>query len=126
MNHTELNARLNLLLEQKVITSHASTVTSRAFKRLTKTQNVKKVEQAEMLFTHLPMTLSRLENGETVGAPSDDIMREIKRSPHFNAAKAEVDFIEKEWGGRLPQEERDYLYMHYTNIIQLMQGGNGA
>lgn len=123
MNQKQLRERLRILLDQEVITLEASKITKNAFERLTESQNAEEVDQAEMLFTHLPMTLSRIESGETVEAPSAEIMKEIKKSSHFKAAETQVNFIEKEWGKALPQEEKDYLYMHYTNIIQLLKGG---
>ncbi|ASN04534.1 PRD domain-containing protein [Virgibacillus necropolis] len=123
MNRAELEERLLLLVDQQVITTHASDVTKLAFERLIDSLNVRELEQAEMLFTHLPTALSRIGNGESVEGPAPEIMSEIKTSPHFHLAEKQVIFIEGQWGKELPLEEKEYLYMHYTNVINLTVEG---
>ncbi|WP_404454919.1 PRD domain-containing protein [Virgibacillus necropolis] len=123
MNRAELEERLLLLVDQKVITTHASNVTKLAFERLLDVLKVREIEQAEMLFTHLPTALSRIENGEGVEAPAPEVMSEVNDSPHFPIVEKQVIFIEEKWEKLLPQEEKEYLYMHYTNVINLTIGG---
>lgn len=123
MNSTELEKRLQLLVEQEIITIHASNVTKLAFESLLETLNVLEVEQAEMLFTHLPTALTRIESEEVVEAPAPGVMNEVKNSSYFHISEQLVTFIEKEWGECLPQEEKDYLYMHCTNVVNLTIGG---
>lgn len=123
MNKAELLTRLDILLEQEVIAKEAYDITVLAFEQLVETIQMNNLEQAEMLFTHLPSALTRMNTDEEVERPAQVIMEEIESSPHFPKAKAQVDFVEKKWGKEFPIGEREYLYMHYTTVIQMNQGG---
>lgn len=123
MNIEQLEERLLLLVDQEVITTHASNVTKLAFENLLANLNVSDLGQAEMLFTHLPLALSRIGSDEAVEKPAPETMREILDSPHFDVVENQVTFIEEKWGEKLPEEEKGYLYMHYMNIINLTTGG---
>lgn len=124
MNLQEYKERLTILLNQEVISEKSSNVALMAFKELLKLLNKTKIEQGEMLFTHLPMALTRISKGETVEGPAKEIVDEIKHSPYFTMAKSQVESIEKYWCDPLPQEEKEYLYMHYSTVINInVQGG---
>ncbi|MED3655178.1 PRD domain-containing protein [Heyndrickxia sporothermodurans] len=124
MNLNEYKERLTILLEQEVITDKSSDVALQAFKELLKILNTTELDQAEMLFTHLPMALTRMSNGENVEGPAKEIVNEIYDSPHFLIAKTQVEWIEENWNHLLPQEEKDYLYMHYSTVLTInVQGG---
>lgn len=117
MNLEEYKLRLQLLLEQDVITSEAHEVGLKAFNKFANELNKTDISQAEMLFTHLPMALTRIENGEEVDAPAPEIMREIEESSYYELAKEHVAFIEDLWKKPLPKGEQEYLYMHYTTVL---------
>lgn len=124
MNLQEYKERLTILLEQEVITEKSSDVSLLAFKALLKVLNKIEVKQAEMLFTHLPMALTRISNGENLEGPAPEIITEIINSPYFSIAKSQVGWIEENWNNPLPQGEKDYLYMHYSNVLTInVQGG---
>ncbi|SHH24884.1 PRD domain-containing protein [Virgibacillus chiguensis] len=124
MNVQDLKDRLNLLLEKCLIKQKEYDIATIAFERLLKMLNKHDIEQAEMLFTHLPMALSRIEKGEEVEKPAVELMKEVKNSNYFPLAKEHVFFIENKWGAPLPEGEKEFLYMHYTNVINLnSQGG---
>lgn len=126
MDEKELQQRLDLLVEGDVISKQASKVTETAFQRLLDELHATKIIQAEMLFTHLPAALTRMDRKEDLEAPGEEIMKEVKSSPHYTKALKQIDMIEKDWGTAIPREERDFLAMHYTNVIQLNKGGNGS
>ncbi|MEC5425218.1 PRD domain-containing protein [Virgibacillus sp. C22-A2] len=123
MNISELEDRLNILVLGGVASKLASNITNLAFKRLLDTLELDDLEQGEMLFTHLASSLTRIEKGETLEGPGSAIMNEVRNSTHFSIAVSQIYYIEEQWGKALPQEEREYLYMHYTNVIQLNIGG---
>jgi hypothetical protein len=120
----ELNERLDILLTSAVITKNAADVAVKAFIHLQSTLQKNKVDNAEMLFTHLPMALSRIEKEEKVEAPHPDLLAEVKNSPYSDQAGREIDYVQSLWTGRLPQEELDYLLIHYATLLQINEGGN--
>ena len=124
MNLHQYTDRLNILLEQDVITGQSMDVGLAAFEELLKVLNTTEIEQGELLFTHLPMALSRIAKGEEVEGPNQEIMDDIKGSHSYPTAKEQVKLIEYRWGSRLPTGEKDYLYMHYTTVLNL--NGNGV
>ncbi|WP_159462093.1 PRD domain-containing protein [Salirhabdus sp. Marseille-P4669] len=117
MDLAAYKVRLGILLEQQVISNEAHDVALQAFQQLTEIVKKTDIEQAEMLFTHLPMALSRIDSGEEVEQPAAEIMREIEESSHFTKVKEQVQLIEEKWSSPLPQGEKEYLYMHYTNVL---------
>jgi PRD domain len=121
---TELNERLDILLTSAVITKKAAEVAAGAFIHLQSTLKKNEIDQAEMLFTHLPMALSRIEKEEKVEAPHPDLLTEVKNSPYSAQAGREIDYVQTLWSERLPQEELDYLLIHYATLLQLNEGGN--
>jgi PRD domain len=121
---TELNERLDILLTSAVITKKAAEVAASAFIHLQSTLKKNEIDQAEMLFTHLPMALSRIEKEEKVEAPHPDLLTEVKNSPYSAQAGREIDYVQTLWSERLPQEELDYLLIHYATLLQLNEGGN--
>ncbi|MUV37079.1 hypothetical protein JNUCC1_00885 [Lentibacillus sp. JNUCC-1] len=98
MNMEDYRKRLDILIEQSVITKTAYDVAFSAFDELTKILGKSDITQAEMLFTHLPMALTRTNSGEEVEKPNDAIMEEVRASEHFDTAQAQVDFVERKWG----------------------------
>ncbi|KIY23132.1 MULTISPECIES: PRD domain-containing protein [Mesobacillus] len=119
MKLEEYIERLRILLEQEVITTKSYEVALEAYNELLKVLNKTEVTQAEMLFTHLPMALTRINNEYIVEGPVKEIVDEIMNSKHFAIAKSQVDIIEENWGNVLPQGEKDFLYLHYTTVLDL-------
>jgi hypothetical protein len=117
MNLEAYNQRLQLLLEQKIITSDSHDIALAAFTRLMERVDKSDIEHGEMLFTHLPMALTRIEASEEVERPTPGIMREVEESTHFPLAKEQIAFIEEKWGKSLPEGEKEYLYLHYTTVL---------
>lgn len=117
MNLEAYNERLGLLLEQEVISTNSHVVALQAFEQIIKVVNKTEIDQAEMLFTHLPMAMTRIEAGEEVEKPAAEIVREIEQSEHFELAKEQILFIEDKWNKSLPQGEKEYLYIHYITVL---------
>ncbi|ALX47824.1 PRD domain-containing protein [Lentibacillus amyloliquefaciens] len=122
MELQELENRLNILLEQEVIDEHAYAVTIDAYKEVINLLNIERLEQGEMLFTHLPMALTRIGNGEEVEGPDSGMMQEVKNSSNYPKAKSLLGFVERNWVKSLPQEEKDFLKLHFTNVLNINEG----
>jgi transcriptional regulatory protein LevR len=119
MDRAELLERLELLESTDVITADAAAVTASAFDHLTSTVNKMDLVKGEMLFTHLCTALSRLERGEPIEAgPHQTHLDEVKKTGLVETIEKQIDYIENELGKALPQEEKNYLYLHYTYVIQ--------
>jgi hypothetical protein len=121
---TELKQRLDILLTSDVITAKAADVALEAFIHLQSSLKKNNLDQAEMLFTHLPMALSRIEKNETVEAPHPDMLTEVNNSPHAPQASIEITYVQTVWKQSLPQEELDYLLIHYATLLHINEGGN--
>src|SRR5699024_11812001 len=95
MTLEELEERLQVLLDGDAITDTSHQITIQVFEELKKRLNRQDIVQAEMLFTHLPMALTRIDEGESVEGPNDDIMEEIRLSPYFEVAEELVAYIDR-------------------------------
>jgi transcriptional antiterminator len=124
MNLTQLKERLQILAENNVISFRAAELTTQAFTHLQQLLNTDDIQNSEMLFTHLPTALTRIERGEEIGAPMPEILTEIKASKYYSEVVQQLDFIEGLYGSNLPMEEQDYLMIHYTNVYQQNEGGS--
>lgn len=124
MNLTQLKERLQILAENNVISFRAAALTTQAFTHLQKLLNTDDIQNSEMLFTHLPTALTRIERGEEIGAPMPEILTEIKASKYYSEVVQQVKFIEDLHRSNLPTEEQDYLMIHYTNVYQQNEGGS--
>lgn len=123
MNLQEYNERIKLLLEQNVITEDSYEIGLSAFHQLMDTLNKSDIEQSEMLFTHLPMALTRIDSSEAVETPSEAMMSEVRNSEFFPIAKKQISHVEKMLQKSLPQGEKEYLYMHYVNVLNNNEKG---
>lgn len=118
MDRAELNERLELLQSAGVITEVAADITTKAFENLASIINKKEILQSEMLFTHLSSALTRLEKGEKIDGPPEELLAEFKETGFTDDIEKEIDYIESHFGAILPVEEKNYLYLHYATVLQ--------
>lgn len=119
MNLESYKERLQILLEQEVISQKSYDVSLQAFEQLMEAIDKTDIEQAEMLFTHLPMALERRKKGEEFPSPSLEIKREVKGSIHYDFAVEQVRMVEELLDDSLPEGEKQFLYMHFTNVLNI-------
>lgn len=124
MDLNQLQERMDILLSSSVVSTKAADITTLAFMHLQSHLKKGAIEGAEMLFTHLPTALTRIENGEQVEAPHPAMLNEVKQLSEASTAMKEIDFVQQQWKNQLPQEEIDFLLIHYTNVLQINKGGN--
>ncbi|WP_370223667.1 PRD domain-containing protein [Cytobacillus sp.] len=124
MDINQLKERMEILLSSSVVSTKAADITTLAFMHLQSHLKKDAIAGAEMLFTHLPTALARIEKGEQVEAPHPALLDEVKQSPEASIAMKEIDFVQQQWKNQLPPEEIDFLLIHYTNVLQINKGGN--
>lgn len=107
-----LRERLDILFTTNTITPSAMRLCEATISNFINADNEKKYTK---LITHLAMAVTRIEREEELIAPPEDIMEEIRRSPHFSQAVENVNWIESQMTTMLPNEERQYLIMHFVN-----------
>ncbi|URM33346.1 PRD domain-containing protein [Cytobacillus firmus] len=123
MDINQLKERMDIFVSSSVVSTKAADITTLAFMNLQSHLKKDAIDRAEMLFTHLPTALTRIEKGEQVEAPHPALLEEVKQSPEASTALKEIDFIQQQWKNQLPQEEIDFLLIHYTNVLQINKGG---
>lgn len=123
MNKIELRERLELLCSTDVISEVAATVADDAFDHLAKELDQAVIAQSEMLFTHLPTALTRLERGEKIEGPPEALLNEAKGAGFVEKVNNEIDFIEARFNHSLPDAEKDYLHLHYATVFQQNKDG---
>lgn len=111
-----LRERLDILFTTNTITPSAMKLCEATISKFINADNEK---QYTKLITHLAMAVTRIEREEELIAPPEDIMEEIRLSPHFSQAVENVKWIESQMSTMLPNEERQYLIMHFVNASQL-------
>ncbi|WP_409271289.1 PRD domain-containing protein [Neobacillus sp. SCS-31] len=121
MDIQALEERLSILLDSEVITEKSAKICLDAFQRLVRRLGAENIEGSEMLFTHLPTAISRIERGEEIEGPIPELMEEVRQSEWFNEAMAEIRYLETIHGKPLPPEEIDYLLLHYTTVFSQNQ-----
>ncbi|MGA5689361.1 PRD domain-containing protein [Cytobacillus pseudoceanisediminis] len=124
MDLNQLKERMDILLASSVVSTKAADISTLAFMHLQSHLKKDDIDGAEMLFTHLPTALTRIEKGEQVEAPHPALLDEVKQSLEASVAIKEIDYVQQLWKNQLPQEEIDFLVIHYTNVLQINKGGN--
>lgn len=107
-----LRERLDILFSTNTITPSAMKLCEATIAQFIQPGNEKKYTK---LITHLAMAVTRIEREEELTAPPEEIMQEIRQSPHFPQAVENVKWIESQMDKALPDEERQYLMMHFVN-----------
>ncbi|USY54072.1 PRD domain-containing protein [Bacillus sp. 1780r2a1] len=109
-----LNERLELLHSTGTITDRAKMVCEETIKQFVNEDNE---EKYVMLITHLAMAITRIERNEKLSAPPEVVMDEIRRSSCFSQAQSNVEWVESILNERLPQEEENFLLMHFGSVL---------
>lgn|SRR5690625_3070241 len=126
MKKEDLQTRLDILYEQKVINQEVYNLTLQAFEALSSFLQKEDIKNSEMLFTHLPMGLMRILRGndEEIEAPEETVLLEIKKHDSYDQALQLIKGLEELFSKPLPKAEIDYLLIHYINIIFIHKGEN--
>ncbi|TSB48557.1 PRD domain-containing protein [Alkalicoccobacillus porphyridii] len=109
-----LHTRLKLLHSTGTVTDQANLVCEKTIEKFIEKENE---ERYIMLITHLAMAITRIEREEELASPPEVIMKEVRESPHLPLAQENVEWVENQLGVRLPNEERDFLIMHFVSVL---------
>ncbi|WP_088832429.1 PRD domain-containing protein [Paenibacillus tyrfis] len=109
-----LAERLELLFGTDTITAHAKHVCEAAIQQFIVPGEDKKYTK---LITHLAMALTRIERKEVLNAPPGELMEEVVQSEHYGQARQHVAWIVSICNAELPDEERQYLEMHFVHAL---------
>lgn len=111
-----LRERLDILFSTNTITPGAMKLCEATIEKFVQPDNEKRYKK---LVTHLGMAVTRIERDEELNAPPEEIMQEIRCSQHFPQAVENVKWIESQMDVELPDEERQYLIMHFVNASEM-------
>ncbi len=113
-----MNEKLNVLLENNVITHNAFSLTNQTFDLLSKKFKKESLDHSEMFWTHMCMALTRIERGEALEGPSEMIMQEINQTPYKEDIEEIISFVNVHFDLKLPKEEEDFFYLHLHGVIE--------
>ncbi|BAB04306.1 PRD domain-containing protein [Halalkalibacterium halodurans] len=111
-----LKARLDVLRDTNTITERASLIAERTVEQFVTDENA---DSYTMLITHLAMAVTRIDRLEPLSPPPESIMKEIYESRDLEEAKRRVAWIEETMGDTLPQEEKEFLIMHFVSALSM-------
>jgi transcriptional regulatory protein LevR len=118
----ELDGRLGILLEGKVISAEVAALVRRVISRLRDRWGIILTEQnGGCMITHLAMALARIERGEEIAAPERDLLDEFRNTDSFLQAVEIVKDLTAFTPLELPAAEGDYLVI---NVCLLLDGGD--
>lgn len=113
-----MNKKLNILLENGVITEDAFNITNKTFDFISDQYEKESLEGSEMFWTHMCMALTRIERGETLEKPSEMIMQEINQTPFKTDIDKIITFVNAHLATGLPEEEVDFFYLHLHGLVE--------
>lgn len=79
-------------------------------------------DNAAMLVTHLPMALMRIKRGEAVEDLNEAVLTELKAEEFYTDCLDFIEKIEVETGIEIPEGEKNYLVLHFCNLIKQQRG----
>ncbi len=79
-------------------------------------------ENAAMLVTHLPMALMRIKRGEEVEDLNEIVLKELKKEEYYSPCLGFIKKIEAETEIEIPAGEKNYLALHFCNLIKQERG----
>lgn len=111
-----MKERLNILLENNVISKSAYDLTIAIFTEYFESKELSE-EKLNLFFTHLAMALGRLENGNPIDYLDENLYGEVKSSENFEEVKDFWEKISKEKNFELAESENGYIHLHLCNIF---------
>lgn len=79
-------------------------------------------ENATMLVTHLPMALMRIKRNEEVENLNEIVLTELKKEKYYPDCIEFIQKIEKKTEIIIPTGEKNYLALHFCNLIKNERG----
>jgi hypothetical protein len=80
-------------------------------------------ETGGRIVTHLAMALMRIERGEDIAAPEDDVLEEFRNLEVFEASSEITDDLISFTPMNLPKAERDYMIVNICLLLEKKNDG---
>ncbi|RAK12478.1 PRD domain-containing protein [Halanaerobium saccharolyticum] len=120
----KLKQRLEILVEGDQLETELKKKIESLLKKFESDFNLElKNENAAMLVTHLPMALMRIKKGEEVEDLNEMVLAELKKEKFYSDCMDFIEQIEAETEIEIPAGEKNYLVLHFGNLIK-KEGGN--
>ncbi|MDO5329582.1 MAG: PRD domain-containing protein [Coriobacteriia bacterium] len=115
LNKDNLKTRVNILKDADIISEE---IANFAYQVIEELDDSYSDDMCEMFTTHLVMALSRVEKNEPVETLDPIIFEEVKQNEHFKDAQLNYDKLMKDSKYALPEQEKEFLLMHLTNLLE--------
>lgn len=79
-------------------------------------------DNAAMLVTHLPMALMRIKRNEEVEDLDKMVLEQLKKEKYYSDCMDFIQKIEKKTEITIPTGEKNYLALHFCNLIKNERG----
>ncbi|MFW5687106.1 MAG: PRD domain-containing protein [Halanaerobium sp.] len=79
-------------------------------------------DNAAMLVTHLPMALMRIKNDKEVEDLNEAVLKELKKEEYYEDCIDFIGKIENKTRINIPAGEKNYLALHFCNLIKQGRG----
>jgi hypothetical protein len=117
LKKNELNQKLDILKENKIITDSAYVITNDTFDLLSEKYGKEDLTDSDMFWTHMCMALTRIEQGESIEGPMEEIVREIRQTPYKSEIEEIITFVKSRFHHEIPKEEQDFFYLHLHQVL---------
>lgn len=121
MKKDELNQNLTILKENKIITDSAYAITKDTYDFLSEKYNKEDLTDSNMFWTHMCMALTRIEQGESIEGPMEEIVMEIRQTPYKVEIEEIITFVQTRFQHEIPKEEQDFFYLHLHQVLDKNQ-----
>lgn len=120
---SKLKQRLEILVEGDQLEAELKDKTESLLEKFELDFNIElKNKNAAMLVTHLPMALMRIKNGEEVEDLNEMVLAELKNEEFYSDCMNFIDQIETKTEIEIPTGEKNYLALHFCNLIKKERG----
>lgn len=117
MDKKQVSEKLTILLSSNVISENSYAVTLKTFDFLSKKYNKKTLEDSDMFWTHMCMALTRIERGDSIEGPPENILGELNQTPYKAVIEEVINYVNSQITEELPQEESSYFFLHLHRVI---------
>lgn len=121
MNKVEMNQKLDILKDNKIITDLAYDITNETFDLMSEKYKKTDLSDSDMFWTHMCMALTRIQRDESIEGPLEMIMVEIRQTPYKNEIEEIITFVNNQFHQEIPKEEQDYFYLHLHQVLDKNQ-----
>ena len=110
--------RLGILRSGNVISSEAEDKVKKVVYRLKERWKLALTEEnGGRMVTHLAMALMRIDRGEEISSPADDILEEFRELDIYEASVEIVDDLIAWAPMNLPRAEKDYMIVNICLLL---------